>query len=174
MRTNRVELGFSALYVTVNGKQIYFESEEVAGNSYDLDDGTEVFPSGAMKITVDISGCYIGDMIEVGFENAELESDGGGERRSNMVGTVGNYTVALGCMETHDIESEYLYFGGDPSGRALPYEIFGLRESGYLFRIVDDPTKYTKEPDQTAITVDAFWEDSSKEYAWKMLSCLTC
>lgn len=174
MITTRLDLGFSSIQVTVNGTPVYFDAEDISHKTSPSGEQAEFSSLGHQVLTISLSSCRIGDIIAVEYEGGHLQGDGGGERRSNLVGTVGDYTVAFGCLETSDIERENETLTGSHVRRALPYELFGVTPGGYLFRIVDDPSNYRDALEQTSIVIDAVWEHSSKESAWEILSLLTC
>ena len=71
---------------------------------------------------------------------------------------------------TSEVEEDYMYCGDGKTRHALPYELFDETDSGYVFRIVDDPSDYCDSREQRFIEVDAAWENSDNEYAWELVS----
>lgn len=177
MVTNRFDLGFAAITVTVNGASVDFQVASYDYNTYWLKDGTAVHPLGCYSIIINILSCRIGDVIVVQYDTGSLEYDGGGERMDNIVGDISEYIVAMGCPATDEYEDALVDLSWpsdmNPTKRVLPYENWGSTGQGFEFRIVDDPVKYNDRFYRTNIEAIIAWEKSSKEYAWGMVSFLT-
>ena len=95
MFTDNLDLGFATVSVTANSKPIVFEAKKNSLDSYWLDDGTEVHPAGCINIIVNVLPYQVGDVLCAEFDHGVLTYDGGGERLLNIVGAIGEYTVAM-------------------------------------------------------------------------------
>lgn len=180
MITNRFDLGFTAVTVTVNGTPVDFQVELCERNTFWLEDNKAYRPIGCYNIIINILSCQIGDVIAVQYDKGALENDGGGERMDNVVGYISGYAVAMGCPATDEYEdtpverlSRSWPSDMNPTKRTLPYESLGDNGRGFEFRIVDDPVEYHDRFYRYNIEAIIAWEDSSKEYAWDLVSSLT-
>lgn len=179
MTTGKLDLDFASINVTVNGVPANFEVEKAAFDSYWLVDGTEVHPAGCLNILIDVLPYHIGDVIIVEYDRGQLQCDGGGERRDNIVGEIEGVTVAMGAPATDEYEVGFDWKRKNclkdmlNTKRALPYENRGFTSRGFEFRIVDDPSEYNDRPYRRCIEINIAWELSNKEYAWDIVSCLT-
>lgn len=102
------------------------------------------------------------------FDKGQLQSDGGGENMLNTIGTIGNYTVGIGTVDTQDINE---YF--DEDGVWLPYEIWGFTNRGYEVRIIDNPKDYKERKHFQQIYFYIAWETGTTDEAWELISFVT-
>lgn len=179
MVVDRLDLGFVTVSVTVNGIPANFEVEKNPYDSFWLRDGTEVHPAGCLNILIDVLPYHVDDVIIVEYDKGQLQCDGGGEQKDNIVGEIGDVTVAMGVPATDEYEDEFKWTRENwPSdmnktNRILPYENWGFTSRGFEFRIVDNPSEYNDRQYRRYIEVNVVWEYSNKEYAWDIVSYLT-
>lgn len=177
MFTDNLDLVFATVSVTANSKPIVFEVKKNSLDSYWLDNGTEVHPAGCIDIIVNILPYQVGDVLCVEFDHGVLTCDGGGENLLNIVGEIGEYTVAMGAPYNDD-DNEDTYNKNwpedmHPTKYLLPYENRGFTSRGFEFCIVDAPKEYFDRFYRTNIVITVVWEYSSKDYAWRIVSFLT-
>lgn len=179
--TIQFDTPFGFIEVLKNGNRIPFHIEEGTYNTYFQDD-LELHPLGCYEMAIDISDMAVGDIVVVRYSKGSIASDGGDEHTLNAVGEIDGYTIGLGVTDTDDLEELWQYdkeeYPDDPRfsrDRRYPYAHWGLTGSGVEFRIVDDPGKYPDDHyDTKNIIVSAVWESNDKEYAWDIVSFLTC
>ena len=180
MVIERLDLGFAAVSVTVNGNPIKFKAEKDRHDTFWLKDDTEVHPAGSLNLEIDLLPLRIGDEIMIEFDRGTLVCDGGSYCTLNLVGEIGEFTVGIGVPDTQDYEREYsgINDGGtegvNQTKRVLPYEMQEFTDRGFQFLIVDDPQKYNDRKYRKSISVGIVWEYTSQSYAWDIVSYLTC
>lgn len=193
MITKRLITPFGYFEVLHNGKSIEFSVEESTYDTYYLEDDTMVHPEGCYDAFIDIVNMKVGDVIIARYSEPGLEYDGGDEHTLNAVAELGSYTIGLGGDDIDDLEALWHYNmneeGADKNyyrtPRMYPYAHWGITEDrdGFEFRIIDNPEKYLLYSgfkdypyysNRTVIMLSLVWSKSSDEYAWEMVSFLTC
>lgn len=176
MFTDKLDLGFATVHATVNNKPVVFEVRENPAGAYWLSDDTKVYPAGCVDIIVNVLPYQVGDVLRVEFDRGALACDGGGENRMNIVGEIGEYTVAMGAPDYDD--NEAVHRENWPKDMHVtkffrPYEYWGFTSRGFEFHIVDTPKSYLDRFYRTNIVIPVAWEHSDKTYAWDIVSFLT-
>lgn len=152
--------------IFLNGKPMEFDAKMHSPYLYRNESDSSIAITACYEMYVSCLDMGIGDIIDARFECGDFSYDGGGEYRDNAVGCVGEYIVGIGVPDNECVTLE--------NGiQWLPYENYGLVDSGFIFRITDDPKGYTSHPRQTEIRFVIAWELSSKEYAWNIVSFMT-
>lgn len=152
--------------ILLNSTPTNFDATQYSPYTYHDNSGAAIPILACYQVSFNIQRLSVGDVIEAKFEHGTLKCDGGGEAMDNAVGYVGSYAVGIGAADTQ-------YLEWDINQRQLPYENYGLENSGFTFHIVDDPQKYTARSIQQNISFIIAWESSSNEYAWDIVSFMT-
>lgn len=179
MVVDKLDLGFSEVYVTVNGNRVAFQVDKNPNNSMWLDDGTVLHPKGCLALMINVLPYQVGDVIRVEFHQGSLVYDGGGERKDNIVGEIAEFTVGMGVPATDEYEAGFKWSSENwpddmhRTKRVLPYENWGATSCGFEFHMVDTPAAYQDRTYRTNILVEIAWEPSSSDYAWDIVSFLT-
>lgn len=176
MFTDKLDLGFAAVRATVNNKPVAFETKKNLNGLYRPSDDTKVYPEGCVDIMINVLPYQVGDVLRVEFDRGAFACDGGGENRMNIVGEIGEYTVAMGAPDYDDNEARYNENWPKDMYAAkffLPYEHWGFSSRGFEFHIVDTPKAYLDRFYRTNIVITVAWERSNKAYAWNIISFLT-
>lgn len=152
--------------ILLNGKAADFEAKPYSPYTYHDRTGAAIPILACYQVWLNIENLSVGDVIVARYEHGTLENDGGGEGMDNAVGYVGTHVVGIGATDTE-------YRERDMDQRQLPYENCGIDSAGFLFRIVDDPEKYTAYSIQQNITFIVAWEALSNAHAWDIVSFMT-
>lgn len=167
MKTSEYETPFAKLHIYKNGHPIDFEIEPFDYGMY-LNDNSYKKPEGLYKVTIDMDLLQSGDILVCEFDHGHLHDDGGGEHMLNMVGTIGNYTVGMGAVDTQDINECF----GD-NGSWLPYDVWGCTNRGYEVHVIDYPEKHKDRKHFHQMYFDIAWEPGTTDEAWELISFVT-
>lgn len=155
-----------------------FSVEESDCYSFWLNDGSAVHPEGCYNIALDLLSYSLGDMISCGFDNGEMVNDGGDEHTLNIVGEIDDYIIGIGAPDSNSYELSYSQHDWPKdmnyTNYILPYDTFGITKNGYIFKIKDNPTEYRDRSYRKYIELLLVWEKKEKDYAWEIVSLLTC
>jgi hypothetical protein len=156
-----------------------FSVEESDYNTFWLNDNRAVHPEGCFKIVLDLISFTVGDQITCELDNGKMENDGGDEHTLNIVGEIGDIIIGIGASDTDTYE--YAYSEQDEwlkdmniTKYALPYKTSEITKRGYIFTIIDNPAKYRDKDHRKYIELSLVWERKEKDYAWEIVSFLTC
>jgi len=142
-----------------------FFVEESNYNTFWLNDNSTVHPEGCYKISLDLISFSVSDIIICELDNGEMVYEGGDENTLNIVGEAGNYIIGIGAPDSQFIEHGTKY--------TLPYTL-EITKKGYVFSIIDNPAEYRDRNFTKYIELSLVWENKEKEYAWEIVSFLTC
>ena len=182
--TKRFDTPFGYIEVLQNGMPVEFEitSETDGCNRLWVDDDTVLYPDGLYEIIIPIEKTNPGDVFIVRYSSGDLQYDGGDEHTLNAICEGENYVYGFGWQDTEDWEECFNYMDSElkqDRKRILPYEHYDLIGSGVEFRIVGGSEMYDGLNDfykklGQEIRVIAAWADRSSEYAWEIVSLVTC
>lgn len=141
-------------------------------------DEIAIHPDRCVEIIVDLVDMRIEDIITCSIESLELENDGRGEHRFNMVGNNNGFDIGIGAFDTEDLEYGYQdTIANMPSDmnktkRYLCYHTDFIN-NGFEFEILDDSLLYRDRPSRKNIFIMVAWCDSFKPYSYEIVGFLT-
>lgn len=180
MKTEILKLPCTNIQVFVNDNPIQFEYENASYNKYYDENDKEVTVLGAINIILNPKMYQTDDVIFIRSSAGNLASDGGDEGTVNCVAKLEDYTYGLGGPDTEFIEWNYDSIPGNiPDAkkfgynqRVLDYELIEMLENGLKFKIVKSSKNVKYANDKLIITV--VWENNVNDYAYDIVSFLTC
>lgn len=170
-------IGYFRVYK--NSEPCSFIVEESDYNTMWLNDNSIVHPEECYSISLDLFSYLVGDIISCELDNGDMINDGGDENTINIVGEVGDYVIGIGAPDTENIEAVSCSLDEWPidmniTKYTLPYDLFDITKEGYVFVIKDNPAEYRDRYYRKYIKLSLVWEKKEKEYAWEIVSFLTC
>lgn len=190
MIVEKLETPFGYFEVLHNGKRIEFSVTEGTYNTIHLGGDTPVSPDGCYSVNIETLNMKPGDVIIGRYSVSGLEYDGGGENTLNALVETDDYTIGIGCCDTDDLENLWEIYRSEEGAREedfptqymLPYAHWGITKDGdgFEFRITDNPKDYRQYPNsnyyrmRTVIPLTLVWNKNEDEYAWTIVSTLTC
>lgn len=165
MKTERLELPCTSIQVLVNDSPIEFEYQNSSYNKYYCDNDEEVTVLGALDIILNPAMYHTNDIIYIRASAGKLQNDGGDEGTVNCVSELEKYTYGMGGPDTEFIEWNY-------GKHMLDYELIEISDKGLKYRIVECSASEKYRNGELIITV--VWEDNNNDYAYDIVSFLTC
>ncbi|GAA0084869.1 hypothetical protein UT300007_13080 [Clostridium sp. CTA-7] len=178
MIVDKFETPVGLFRVYKNSEICFFFIEEGTYNTYWMNDNKAVHPEGCYKILLDLNSFSLGDIISCELDNGKMFNDGGDENTLNIVGEIGGYIIGIGAPDSRSIEKMYSQskFPKDMNNTKyeLPYDTLEITRGGYIFKIKDNPAEYRDRNFRKYIELSLVWERKEKNYAWEIVSFLTC
>ncbi|NFT08787.1 MULTISPECIES: hypothetical protein [Clostridium] len=172
----KTPIGFFRVYK--NSKICSLNIEEGTYNTFWLNENKPLHSEGCYKISLDLTLFSVGDMISCELDNGEMLNDGGDENTLNIVGEIGDYIIGIGAPDSDSIEELYCQDQWpkdmNHTKYELPYDTWDITKRGYIFKIKDNPAEYRDRNFRKYIELSLVWERKEKEYAWDIVSFLTC
>lgn len=171
----KTPVGFFRIYK--NFKTCLFNIEANKDNTFWID-GKELHSDGNYKISLDLSLFSVGDIISCELDNGVMLENGGDENTLNIVGEIGEYIIGVGAPDSSSIEEAFfeskLPEDMNKTKYALPYDTIEITNRGYIFKIKDNPLKYNDRNYSKYIELCLVWKDKNEEFAFDIVSGLTC
>lgn len=178
MVVDKFETPVGYFRVYKNSETYSFLIEESTYNTFWINENKSVHPEGCYKISIDLNLFSIGDKILCELDSGEMVNDGGDQDTLNIVGEIGDYIIGIGAPDSDSIEESYSRDKWpkdmNHTKYKLPYDTWDITKRGYIFKIKDNPSEYRDRYFRKYIKLFLVWEKKEKDYAWEMVSCLTC